>query len=637
MIKQRLKILQNQHAFMRSFVYELGGYGVFIGKAFGILRKKGVKVANRKTKYILTQAKLFGIASIVPHTHNSNTNDYYQTEKPDLKKLEKIIGTFKHLPKISVVMPTYNSNTVWLSEAIESIRNQIYTNWELCIADDASTNIECKALLKEYRKKDKRIKVVFRQQNGHISNASNSALEFANGEYVALLDHDDKLPEDALFWVVKVINENPDVSLIYSDEDKFDLEGLRSDPYFKCDWNYSLFLSQNLISHLGVYKTRIMKKIGGFRQGYEGSQDYDLALRFIEQINPEQIIHIPRVLYHWRIHSDSTAFKADNKPYALTSAQRAIGEHLERMGISSTVEILDNQMYRVKYDLPQKLPLVSIIIPTKNNLNLLKKCIKNIISKTEYQNYEILIVDNNSDDLKTLNYFEKLKKDPNIRVLSDKRDFNFSAINNNAVKRAKGEYICFLNDDTEVISPKWLSEMISIGVQKGVGAVGAKLWYPNNTLQHGGIILGIGGIGSHAHKFIPKGNGGYFNRATLLQEFSAVTAACMLISKQVFDLAGGFNEKDLAVAFNDVDLCLRIRELDYRIVWTPYAELYHHESISRGEDITKEKKERFLKEIEYMNNTWGKWLKNDPAYSPNLTLYAEDFDIAWPPRVESLD
>lgn len=631
------KLVYNYIQFFYLFIQNLGGIKIFINKLFVIFQTTGRRGFMDKTKYILYQAKISSVTPLKQIQSNSNLYQKFISKKTDLIKLRKHISNFETLPLISVVMPTYNSNTDWLTEAIESVRKQIYTNWELCIADDASSDEKCKTLLRKYQKIDKRIKVVFRSINEHISKASNSALEIASGEYVALLDHDDKLPEDALFWVSKVINENPAVSLIYSDEDKFDLDGLRSDPYFKCDWNYSLFLSQNLINHLGVYKTRIMKKIGGFRQGYEGSQDYDLALRFIEQIPHEQIIHIPRILYHWRIHKNSTAFRSDEKPYALTSGRRAIEEHLERIGVSAGVEILDSKMYRVKYDLPQNHPLVSIIIPTKNNLKLLKKCIKSINSKTEYKNYEILIIDNNSDDLRNLRYLEKIEKSPNIRVLSDKRDFNFSAINNKAVKSVKGDYICFLNDDTEVISPKWLTEMISIGAQKGVGAVGVKLWYPNNTLQHGGVILGIGGIAGHSHKYFLESQAGYFNRANLIQEFSAVTAACMLVSKHVFNMAGGFNEKDLAVAFNDVDLCLKIRELNYRIVWTPYAELYHLESITRGEDLTKGKKERFLKEIEYMNNTWGKGIINDPAYSPNLTLNAEDFTLAWPSRVEKLD
>ncbi|MEA3444455.1 MAG: glycosyltransferase family 2 protein, partial [Bacteroidota bacterium] len=535
-----------------------------------------------------------------------------------------------------VIMPTYNPNTVWLKEAIESVRYQIYPNWELCIADDASTDAPTIAILKDFQNADSRIKVVFRKKNGHISQASNDAIELATGEWIALLDHDDLLPADALFWVASTINKNPEAQLIYSDEDKIDGNNKRQDPYFKCDWNYDLFLSQNMISHLGVYKTEIVRKIGGFRQGFEGSQDYDLALRFIEKISHEQIIHIPRVLYHWRIHKDSTALGADKKPYALISAKRAIGEHLTRKDSSASVEILENQMYRVKYDLPAQAPLVSIIILSKNNKYMLQRCIESITQKTNYKNYEILIVDNNSDDDQTLFYFETLKQKSNVIVLRDTRDFNFSALNNKAAGSATGEYICFLNNDIEVISPNWLSEMISIAIQPGVGAVGAKLWYPNDTLQHGGIILGIGGIGSHAHKLLAKGQDGYFNRAALIQEFSAVTGACMLISKTVFNKVGGFNETDLSVAYNDVDLCLRIGDLGYRIVWTPFAELYHYESATRGEDIHPEKRKRFLKESDYMEKTWGDMLKNDPAYSPNLSLFAEDFSLAWPPRLENI-
>ena len=619
--------------FLILFVHNLGGIRVFMDKIIKIFRSQGKSGMLKKCRYILLQAKAGSTLNPFQKQENQRIYNKYIAEKPSKEKLTEIIKTFASFPLISVIMPTYNSNVNWLAEAIESVRNQIYDHWELCIADDASTDIECKTLLKKYVKEDKRIKVAFRNENGHISKASNSALEIATGDFVALLDHDDKLSEDALFWIAKTINDKPDVKLIYSDEDKFDAEGVRSDPYFKCDWNYSLFLSQNYICHLGVYKTQLVKMIGGFRPGFEGSQDYDLTLRFIEQISPDQIKHIPRVLYHWRIHSKSTAMSIEDKPYALTAGRRAIGDHLRRKAISAEVEILDNQMYRVKYDLPEKPPLVSIIIPTKNNFKLLKKCINSITSKTDYNNYEILIIDNNSDDLATLKYLGKVGKNKKINVLTDKRDFNFSAINNKAVKNANGDFICFLNDDTEVISTKWLSAMVSIGIQEGVGAVGARLWYPDNTLQHGGVVLGIGGVASHAHKRSLKGSEGYFNRATLTQEFSAVTAACMLVSKKVFSQAGGFDEVNLTVAFNDVDLCLKIRELNYRIVWSPLAELYHHESISRGEDIIEETNKRFIKENEFMEKKWAKWIKNDPAYSPNLTLIAEDFSLAWPSRL----
>ena len=557
----------------------------------------------------------------------------YTAQKPDIHRLKNNIQGFKYLPKISIVMPTYNSNPDWLSVAIESVKDQIYPYWELCIADDASTNEECKNLLKKYEKEDHRIQVVFRNQNGHISNASNSALEMVSGDFVALLDHDDKLPEDALYWIAKTINEKPNVSLIYSDEDKFDKQGIRSDPYFKCDWNYSLFLSQNMISHLGVYKTSILKKIGGFRQGYEGSQDYDLALRFIEQIDPNEIAHIPRILYHWRIHKNSTAYRTEKKPYAITAAQHALSDHLSRKKINATVEILKNQMYRVKYKLPSQLPSISIIIPSRNNFKILKKCLHSITNNTDYSNYEILIIDNNSDDIKTIEYLDELKSNPIISIIYDKRPFNYSAINNKATKNANGDYLCFLNDDTEVISSNWLSEMLSINIQDGVGIVGAKLWFPNKTLQHGGIILGIGGIASSAHKYSFRSDGGYFNRASLIQEFSAVTAACMLISRKVFEQLGGFNET-LEVAYNDIDLCLRAREMNYRIIWTPFAELYHHESVSRGADTNKENNIRFQKEVKYMNNKWRNWIENDPAYSPNLTLIDESFSMAWPSRLK---
>jgi len=599
-----------------------------------LYRRKGVIGLIKKAANIVLHIISGGLLNNEAG-YNKWLNTYFNSDVSKLDKMKYSVKHFTKKPKVSVIMPTYNSNITWLKEAIESLQNQTYTNWELCIADDASTNNSCINFLLEYQKTDNRIKVTFRKENGHISRASNSALEIATGEWMALFDHDDLLSTDALYWVVKAINKNPNVALIYSDEDKIDRKGKRQNPYFKCDWNYELFLSQNLISHLGVYKTDIVKKIGGFRIGFEGSQDYDLALRYIEEIKPDQIFHIPRVLYHWRIHKKSTALKVDKKPYALTSASSAISEHLSRNGILGSVEILENQMYRVKYDLPTNNPLVSIIIPTKNNKKLLKKCINSILEKTNYSNYEILIVNNNSDDESTLNYLEKIKQNDNIRVLVDKREFNFSAINNNAVENIKGELICFLNDDTEVISHNWLTEMLSIALQPGVGVVGARLWYPNNTLQHGGIVLGIGGIGSHAHKFLDKGEHGYFNRAELIQEFSAVTAACMLIPKKIFKQVGGFNETSLAISFNDVDLCLKIRVLNYRIVWTPFAELYHHESVSRGTDDTEEISPRFQSEIEFMNKTWANWIQNDPAYSPNLTLNAENFSLAWPPRLEN--
>ena len=486
--------------------------------------------------------------------------------------------------------------------------------------------------------KNKLITVNFRKKNGHISLSSNSALDMATGEWIALLDHDDELSYDALFRVVSTINENPDAALIYSDEDKINSAGRHEDPYFKCNWNYDLFLSQNMISHLGVYKTSIVKQIGGFRGNYEGSQDYDLALRFIDEISHDQIVHIPYVLYHWRIHKQSTAKIVGNKPYALSAAKKAIEDHLARNSVDATVHILPEiNMYRVKYKLGKYQPSVSIIIPSKNNNALLKNCIDSILIKTKYSNYEIIIVDNGSDDAETLKFLDKISRNEKVKILQYNNKFNYSDINNTAASECENEYLCFLNDDTEVITDDWLEEMVSIGIQDGVGIVGAKLKYPDNTLQHGGIILGIGGVGSHSHKGIPESTNGYFNRAGLIQSVSAVTGASLLINRKLFNEVKGFNTKELPIAYNDIDLCLRVKEQGFRVVYTPFAELYHYESSSRGTDTSGANLIRLENESSYMYQKWEKIIDNDPAYSPNLTLTSDSFSLAWPPRVSKFN
>ncbi len=573
-------------------------------------------------------------------SRGSDRNDYSEWIRQfdtltDKKRnvLQKRIDDFEKKPQISIIMPVFDPKPEWLEEAIDSVRKQIYPNWELCITDDASNNPVIKEILQRYMKLEARIKVVFRQQNGHISAASNSAIKISKGEWVALLDHDDLLAEHALFWVVDAINQNPDVSLIYSDEDKINEIGKRIDPYFKCEWNRDLFYSQNMITHLGVYKAKLLKEIGGFRLGVEGAQDYDLALRYIEHIKPNQIYHIPRVLYHWRVHAESTAQSSDAKPYAMMAGQRALTEHLQRQNINARAELVGHG-YRVHYSLPEVCPMVSLIIPTRNGFQLIRQCIESIIAKTTYPNYEIIIVDNGSDDPEIINYFEGLKCQEKVRVIRDDREFNYSALNNGAVKLAKGELVGLLNNDLEVITPDWLSEMVSIALQPKVGAVGAKLLYPNDTLQHGGIILGIGGWAGHSHKGFPRDHPGYVGRMSLISGFMAVTGACMIVRKCLYDELGGLNDSNLKVACNDVDFCLRLREKGYRSVWTPYAELYHHESASRGYEDTPEKQMRFEQEVQFMKQCWEKQLLNDPAYSSNLTLDYEDFSLAWPPRVK---
>jgi len=394
-----------------------------------------------------------------------------------------------------------------------------------------------------------------------------------------------------------------------------------------------------MICHLSVYKTEILRKIGGFREGLEGSQDYDLTLRCIEQINSSQIIHIPRVLYHWRMHQNSAAQNVDAKPYAYSAAESAIHEHLVRKGVSAQAERLKGRSwYRVRYTLPETAPLVTLIIPTFNSLHRLRHCLSSMLEKTDYPNYEILIIDNGSDDPQTLAYFDSIGSDLRLRILRDDSPFNYSAINNRAVHATRGDLIGLVNDDIEVINREWLTEMVSMALQSGVGAVGARLWYPNNTLQHGGVILGLGKVAAgHSHKHLPKGHPGYFGRAILQQSFSAVTAACLVVRRSVYLEVGGFEEENLKVAFGDVDFCLRLREAGYRNVWTPYAEAYHHESATRGYEDTPEKQARFASEVQYMQERWGSLLLNDPAYSPNLTLEREDFSYAWPPRVTRLE
>ena|GEM_PF-728418 len=616
-----------------------------VGGFTGALRKTGRTLKHEGWSGLTRKILIFFADKLRPVelSKGFGRNDYtewirrYDTITDETRAMmRRRLDALEHKPLISIVMPTYNSDPQWLIEAIESVRKQIYPFWELCVADDASTDSRVRPILDRYVSQDPRVKVVLRPSNGHISIASNSALELATGEYVAFLDHDDLITEHALFWVAQTISQNPEAQIIYSDEDKIDITGQRSEPHFKSRWNRDLFYSQNMICHLGVYQTKLIRDLGGFREGFEGSQDYDLALRCIEKTDPSHVLHIPRVLYHWRVHQKSTASAGSAKPYALLAGEKALNEHLKRLGIDARAKLLSSGMYRIHYTIPAPAPMVSLIIPTRNGISLLRRCIESILDKTTYGNYEILVIDNASDDPETLRYIESLNANPRIRVIRDDRPFNFSALNNSAVKLARGELIGLVNNDIEVISPDWLSEMVSHALSPGVGAVGARLWYPNETLQHGGVVLGLGGgVAGHAHKFLPRNQPGYFGRATLTQSFSAVTAACLVIRKELFEQVGGLNET-LQVAFNDVDLCLRVLEAGYRNVWTPYAELYHHESATRGYEDTPEKQARFLEEVQYMKHRWNRLLLRDPAYNPNLTLNHEDFSLAWPPRVDLL-
>jgi O-antigen biosynthesis protein len=534
------------------------------------------------------------------------------------------------------VMPTYNADPAWLRQAIESVRTQLYENWELCIADDASSDEAALAVLREYQSLDPRIKIEFRTENGHISKATNSAMALATGDWVALLDHDDLLAEHALAWVALTLQEHPRAKLVYSDEDKVSEVGERFDPYFKCDWNRALFYSHNMITHLGVYSRGLLEEIGGFRHEFVGAQDYDLALRCIERISDEQIVHIPRILYHWRVHAGSTAnAEISAKPYAMFAGERALNEHFQRLGMGARAQFVGHG-FRAHYALPEKLPLISIVIPTRNKHDLVQVCVDSIWEKTSYPNFEILLIDNGSDEPESLACFDRLESAGKIRKLRYDKPFNYSAINNFGVANALGELICLLNNDIEVISPEWLGEMVSLALQPGTGAVGAKLLYPDETVQHAGVICGTGGWAGHAHKSFPALSHGYAGRATLINEYSAVTGACLVLTKAKFNEVGGLDEKELQVACNDVDLCLKLRAIGLHNIFTPYALLYHHESATRGYEDNPEKVARFHGELAVMHKRWGKVLTDDPCYSPNLTLSHEDFSLAWPPRVDRL-
>ena len=530
-------------------------------------------------------------------------------------------------PLISIVLPVYNPDPKWLREAIDSVLQQIYPNWELCIADDASTKPGVRKTLLEYSESHKNIQVAFRKQNGHISQASNTALELASGEFVALLDHDDILPAHALARVVDCINEHPGVSLIYSDEDKIDESGQRSQPHFKSDWNPDLLIGQNFISHLGVYRKSDVERVGGFREGVEGAQDWDLVLRVSEQCDPEQIRHIPEVLYHWRSIEGSTAMDIGEKNYAHKAAGKALEEHLARIGIAATLEPVDRYYWRPRYSIPEPVPSIAIIIPTKDHIDLLKTCIDSIQSKTSYPHFQIIIADNGSEKPASLEYFEIIRGQ-GIEIIKVPGEFNFSKINNTIIRNRSEPLICLLNNDTTIISENWLDEMAMHACRDEIGIVGAKLLFPHDHVQHAGIVLGIGGIGSEAFKYIHKTDDGYIHRAFLIGNYSAVTGACMLFRKKVWEELGGLNENDAPNAYSDVDFCLRCQEKGYRILFTPFAQLYHHESASRG----PENSEAFQTARNYMRQRWANRIDQDPFYNRNLTLEREDFTLVFPPR-----
>ncbi len=534
-------------------------------------------------------------------------------------------------PRFSVLLPVYETPERWLRRCLDSVLAQAYPRWELCIADDASRAPHVRQVLDEYARRDARVRVRIRPSNGHISAASNSALEMATGDYVALLDHDDELRPHALLEMAEAIVRQPTLDLLYSDEDKIDERGRRFEPNFKPDWNPDLLLSQNYLCHLTVVRTRLAREVGGFRAGFEGSQDHDLVLRCVERLPGSHIHHVPRVLYHWRAVAGSTALERGAKDYADQAGARAVADHLERTGAGGRVESLSHGHYRVRWPRPEPPPLVSLIIPTRDCAELLQTCVASLLQQTSYPAFELIVVDNQSSEPEALACLERISADPRVRVLRYDAPFNYSAINNFAERAARGSIIGLLNNDLEIADGGWLDEMVGQACRPGVGAVGTMLHFPDGSIQHAGVILGIGGIANHPYLGQPRGYPGHGARALVAQNLSAVTAACLVVSREAYRAAGGLDER-LTVAFNDIDFCLRLCELGYRNVWTPFCDVVHHESASRGKDDTPEKARRFATEVDYMHQRWGPLLARDPAYNPNLSLETLNFELAFPPR-----
>ena len=580
----------------------------------------------------------------------SDYEKWIKSNNPTDQEIEKQTKTrFRKKPKISIVIPLYNTDTDFFRELLYTVHTQTYKNWELCLADGSEKELEEIKLMCE---KDKRIKYKFLGENKGISENTNEAIKMATGDYISLLDHDDMLSETALYEVVKVINENPDVELIYTDEDKFHfIDEPRFAPHFKPDFAPDTLRANNYICHFSIFKKSLLQKIGGFNSEYNGAQDFDIILRATERA--KKIIHIPKVLYHWRVHKSSTAMNQDAKPYAILAGKKAVEAHLERIGLEGEVfEGKNPGTYGIDYKVIG-IPKVSILVPNKDQKDTLKTCIDSIISKTTYGNYEIVVIENNSETEEIFAYYKEIVKNNRIKVLdftnnkildikgernlentdnvedlkNRKNSFNYSRLINFGVKNTKGEFIVQLNNDTEIITEDWLEKMIGFAQREDVGAVGAKLYYPDETIQHAGVIVGALQVAAHVFRGLSKKDQGYFGRENLIQNMNAVTAACIMTKRSIYEEVGYMNEA-FAVAFNDIDFCLRIRKTGKLIVYNPFVELWHYESKSRGNDNDPDKIERFQKEINLFLETWKEKLnEGDEYYNKNLSLNSDQYDI----------
>ena len=610
----------------------------YIKKGYRYLKRHGMK------QFLIRLTERFQQEDIDYET-------WFELNKATEKELqEQRKNPLEHGPLISIVVPVYRTPEIYLREMMESVMEQTYGNWELCLADasprgeqlrqdlkkikgrktrDAVMKIpdgdtELTSVIREYQLKDSRIRYEILKENKSIAENSNAAMEMATGDFVGLLDHDDTLEPNALYEVARKICEDDRVDVVYTDEDKINSKGTKHlTPNMKPDFNLDLLRSNNYICHLFVVRRILMEKVGGFRKEFDGAQDYDFILRCTEEA--EKIAHVHKVLYHWRTHEKSTSDNPESKIYAFHAGRRAVESHLQRLGIQAEVEeTCDLGYYRVKYPVTGS-PLVSILIPNKDQLQTLKKCLKSIWEKTEYTNYEILIIENNSTEKETFEFYKRIDGRHHVRVLYWDKEFNYSAINNFGAAQAKGEYLLLLNNDTEVISKGWMKELLSHCQRPEVGMVGAKLYFPDNTIQSAGTIIGMGGMADHAFVNMDRKKSGYMHRASIQVDMSGVTAACAMVKRSVYEEVHGL-EENLTVAFNDVDLGLKIVTAGYLIVFDPYAELYHYESKSRG--VNDEKKERHAREVKYTQEKWADFLAaGDPCYNQNLTLAKHNFSL----------
>ena len=588
-----------------------------------------LKFKDSNSSFKIIDVDLENVDKLPELTFNEQYKIYQIRNNVDTRKLVEIkdeILNFAYKPLISIVVPVYNVDAVWLDKCVKSVLNQAYENWELCLYDDCSTKEETINNLLKWKKIDSRIKVGFGKKNGNISLASNEAIRMAKGEFVALLDNDDEITKDALFENVKVLNLKDNVNLIYSDEDKLEMDERRTGPYFKSDFNIDLLRSNNYICHFTLIRKSVGDRVGWFEVGLEGSQDHDLILKIVDESLPSQIHHIPKILYHWRKIPGSTAAVYDDKHYAFEAGKKALENHLKRNKIKGHVAKTNRGgIYKIEREILVE-EKVSIIIPFKDKVELLIEALDSIHEKTRYENVEILLIDNKSEEVKTLEYLEIASKHEKVKIHKYEKEFNYSKINNWAVKQATGKYILFLNNDIKVITKGWLTTMVKEIQREEIGAVGCRLLYPDNRIQHAGVVVGINGVAGHVFHNLPNNTIHHFSYG-VPKNLSACTAACLLTKKLLFEQVNGFDEENLKIAFNDIDYCLKLRKSGFLILYTPYAELYHFESKSRGYEDTQEKLDRFKKEIKFMEEKWNLKEYNDEYYNINLSRIHSNYDL----------